>query len=256
MFAPEFLPIHILSVVAQSYFQFKQFRIHQDRVAMKVSTDACIQGAWTPIPAGAQRALDMGSGSGLLALFLAQRGPQLHIDALEISEEDARQGAENLMASPWARRLVPIQGDHAHFFPHYGYELICTNPPFYVDSLPAHSAPRERARHLSRSGQRQWLESIGRLLAPEGRLSIQYPADREGLWSGELRRLGLILESELRIRAYPSRPPYRVVGLWRSGDSSFLSSPVQRMNLSVYLGKGEGYSPEFRDLMKDFYLFL
>lgn len=242
--------------MAKTYFQFKQFRIDQDRVAMKVSTDACVQGAWTPIAPEARRVLDMGSGSGLLALFLAQRGPGLLIDALEIGEEDACQGAENLADSPWADRLHSIQGDHRTYYPPLPYDLICTNPPFYVDSLGAQAPERERVRHLSQEGLREWMDSVDRMLADGGRVSIQYPADRERIWVRELERIGLHKESELRVRPYASRPAYRVLGLWRRPEPAKAIPQSRSMDLSIYQGKGRGYSPEFRTLMQDFYLFL
>src|ERR1700739_4799939 len=97
--------------MGNSYFQFKQFTIAQDRCAMKVTTDACIQGAWTPLRPGIRRALDVGAGTGLLSLMLAQRNPDIIIDAIEADPAAAAQAAENAASSTWRDRVNIICAD-------------------------------------------------------------------------------------------------------------------------------------------------
>src|SRR5690606_2219536 len=97
--------------MSNSYFRFKQFTVHQEHCAMKVSTDACIQGAWTPIGAQVKNILDIGAGTGLLSLMLAQRQPQAKIDAIELDAAAAQQAAQNIAASPWADWVAVITGD-------------------------------------------------------------------------------------------------------------------------------------------------
>src|SRR5437763_1278410 len=115
--------------MSQSYFQFKQFTIHQDHCAMKVSTSACIQGAWTPIPDNAGSALDVGTGTGLLSLMLAQRAPQLSIDSIEIDAIAAAQANENVHQSPFADHIHLMQCDAKEYNPEKKYDLIICNPP-------------------------------------------------------------------------------------------------------------------------------
>lgn len=102
--------------MSNSWFQFKRFTIHQDRCAMKVSTDACIQGAWTPLKQGVKRILDIGCGTGLLTLMLAQRTESAIIDAIELDEDAALQAKENVQKSPWKDRIKVIQADVRDYF--------------------------------------------------------------------------------------------------------------------------------------------
>eukprot|EP01136_Pigoraptor_vietnamica_P012822 Opistho-1_new@53158 len=118
-------------VMSNHYFQFKQFTIHQDKCAMKVSTDACIQGAWTPIANDVVHVLDIGTGTGLLSLMLAQRNSNIHIDAIELDADAARQAQENISASPWADRVDVMQGDVTAYQFAKQYDMVICNPPFF-----------------------------------------------------------------------------------------------------------------------------
>ncbi|HEX5652644.1 MAG TPA: methyltransferase, partial [Chitinophagaceae bacterium] len=130
--------------MANSWFRFKQFTIHQDRCAMKVTTDACLFGAWvteqilnadklTPITE-ARKILDIGTGSGLLALMLAQQTAH-SIDALEIDQQAFEQARENIQASSWPDSIAMIHADARTFQPEFHYDIIISNPPFYEKEL-------------------------------------------------------------------------------------------------------------------------
>jgi tRNA1Val (adenine37-N6)-methyltransferase len=144
--------------MANSYFDFKQFRIEQGNCGMKVSTDACIQGAWTPVPHGACRILDAGAGTGLLSLMLAQRAPEVMIDALEIDEAAAIQAGENISASAFADRIHIHHQDVRSFQPEDQYDLIICNPPFFINSLNSPEAARNLARHNHTLQQKDLLD--------------------------------------------------------------------------------------------------
>ena len=128
-------------------FTFKQFFVAHDRCAMKVGTDGILLGAWAPI-AGVKHVLDIGAGSGLLALMLAQRtGDDVHVEAIELDEEAAAQARENALASPWASRIEVWQADIHQWQPSQTrrYELIISNPPFFAEGVPC--AARAGAVH-------------------------------------------------------------------------------------------------------------
>src|SRR6185503_17847665 len=109
--------------MSNSYFQFKQFRIEQDRCAMKVTTDACIQGAWTPLLPRIKRVLDIGAGTGLLSLMLTQRNPGITVDAIELDKEAAGQASANVNASAWKDSINIIEGDVCNYAFGQKYDL-------------------------------------------------------------------------------------------------------------------------------------
>src|SRR4051812_8170670 len=117
--------------MSNSYFQFKRFRIDQGSCAMKVTTDACIQGAWCPISPDVKAVLDIGAGTGLLSLMLAQRNDDICIDAIEYDKDAAIQAAGNVLASGWRDRISILYADvRDHRFARR-YDLIISNPPFF-----------------------------------------------------------------------------------------------------------------------------
>lgn len=129
------------------FFQFKQFTVQQDRCAMKVTSDACIFGAWVPVPDGVRRVLDVGTGTGLLSLMLAQRFPNVEIDAVEIDEDAAEQAAENVAASPFANRIRVFHSAIADFKPDRPIDFVVSNPPFFETALSGPDERRNLARH-------------------------------------------------------------------------------------------------------------
>jgi tRNA1Val (adenine37-N6)-methyltransferase len=135
--------------LGNSYFQFKQFTVHQGDCAMKVTTDACIQGAWTPVQKDEVRILDIGAGTGLLSLMLAQKAPNAIVDAVELNEQAATQAGQNFAGSPWADRLNVICSDIQGYRATHKYDLIISNPPFFNNSLKGPEASRNNARHTT-----------------------------------------------------------------------------------------------------------
>jgi tRNA1Val (adenine37-N6)-methyltransferase len=133
--------------MANDYFRFKEFTIQQDRTAMKVGTDGILLGAWVGVK-GVRKTLDVGTGTGLIALMLAQRGVH-ELDAIEIDESAARQAMENVAASPWTSRVTVNHVSLQEFAlrTHSRYDLIVSNPPFYEHAYPTKSQGRAFARH-------------------------------------------------------------------------------------------------------------
>ena len=121
--------------MSNPYFQFKQFTVWHDKCAMKVGTDGVLLGAWTSVQ-GAHSILDVGTGTGLVALMLAQRSlPNTNIVALEIDEAAARQAKENIVRSPWKKQIEVVQADFRKYQSPEKFDVIVSNPPYFVDSL-------------------------------------------------------------------------------------------------------------------------
>ncbi|MBX2905631.1 MAG: methyltransferase [Taibaiella sp.] len=219
---------------------------------MKVTTDACIQGAWTTIEAKTVSILDIGAGTGLLSLMLAQRHPNAQIDAVEYDHEAARQAGENFEASPWKDRLHVVNTDIKDFHPQHQYDLIICNPPFFVNSLLSGSKSKDRARHDISLTQNELAEAVARLLSPEGRFSVLLPYVEYRLWQQHATTAGLIETGCLYVKHTPITEVKRVVGIFQKGKSDLVSTPE-----TLVIKDSDGnYSPQFCELLSGFYLAL
>ncbi|MBK8339943.1 MAG: methyltransferase [Flavobacteriales bacterium] len=159
-------------------FRFKQFTVQQDRCSMKVSTDGVLFGAWADY-ANAKRILDIGTGTGLLALIAAQRNTEAWIDALEIDDDAAAQAAENVAASPWADRIRVHRADARRVHAGDPYDLILCNPPYYSGYSASPDARIGLAKHSGELTFPELIDAVGKHLAPTGRLAVIIPANRE-----------------------------------------------------------------------------
>ena len=155
-------------------FRFKQFAVRQDRCPMKVGTDGVLLGAWAEVRPGDRRMLDVGTGTGLIALMLAQRSAAW-ITAVDIDVECATQAAENFAASPWADRLDAVSVAVQRYDPVEKFDLIVSNPPYYVDSLLSPDEGRNTARHAAGLPFGELAAAVVRLLSPGGRFALVLP---------------------------------------------------------------------------------
>ncbi|MDD4922038.1 MAG: methyltransferase [Bacteroidales bacterium] len=160
--------------MGQPSFRFKQFEVFHDRCAMKVGTDGVLLGAWV-VPGEAKRILDVGTGSGLIALILAQRSTAF-VDGVELDADAAGQAAENVAASPWRER-VHIYEEDFNGYANGFYDLIISNPPFFRKSLKAPVKERSQARHTDTLGYGMLVEKSAEMLMPDGRFAVILPAD-------------------------------------------------------------------------------
>ncbi len=160
-----------------NWFEFKQFRIVQQRAAMKVGTDGVLLGAWTLLN-DAARVLDIGSGTGLIALMLAQRSEAI-IDAVEIDEPASEETLSNFQQSPWSTRLTVYNtGFREYILNKSGlYDLIVSNPPYFVNSLKTQNAALSVARHNDQLSFDELITGAGKLLCVSGRLCVIIPGD-------------------------------------------------------------------------------
>lgn len=239
--------------MANSYFEFKKFTVRQDLCAMKVGTDGVLLGAWVSL-AGSRDVLDIGTGTGLIALMLAQRGESenrpLRIDALDIDAGAVEQAALNIQASPFSDRIRT----ECQSFVSYArlsekrYDLIVSNPPYFHNSLKCPDIQRNTARHTDTLTLEELLEGCCRLLSPAGRIALILPA----AWKVELvrlaRPLGLNIIRQTDVSSIEGKPPKRLLAELSTAaqqcaaDSMALESTLRR------------YTPEFTALIKDFYL--
>ncbi|MEL6636900.1 MAG: methyltransferase [Bacteroidota bacterium] len=172
----------------KTVFQFKQFDIHQDRCTMKVGTDGIMLGAWAPVDA-ARRVLDIGTGSGVIAIMLAQRAPEAAITAVEIEEASFTQARDNMAACTWCDRLVAVHQSIQDFSRQQTerFDLIVSNPPFFSGGTFSHNQDRNSVRHTVKLPNGDLLSAARNLLAPTGRFCVILP-HLEGLRFVELAR--------------------------------------------------------------------
>lgn len=234
--------------MSNQYFQFRQFTIVQDKCAMKVSTDACIQGAYTPIADGIKRALDIGTGTGLLSLMLAQRNERITIDAVELDALAAGQAKENAATSSFGNRVHILEGDIVTFAPSFEYDLIICNPPFFTNSLLGDTAQRNMARHTLTLTYRQLLEAIIRLLADDGTASVLLPFSQQQQWEQLVRANDLYLHRRLFVKPYQHHSHNRVISILSKHTASCIDE-----ELVIYRAQNS-YTPEAIALLSPFYV--
>jgi len=234
--------------MSNQYFRFKQFTIQQDRCAMKVSTDACIQGAWTPLLPGVKEVLDIGAGTGLLSLMLAQRDTNISMDSIELDVEAAKQAKENVASSPWAESINVIQGDATAYDFSLRYDMVICNPPFFQNSLLGDRNERNIARHTLSLTYQGLIDVLKKALKPDGYASVLLPFAEYKEWEILLEQNGWNVFKKLIVKPKGTLGPNRVVSLCA------INKPKQPdEQLTIYAGE-QMYTKEFGDLLQPFYL--
>jgi tRNA1Val (adenine37-N6)-methyltransferase len=233
------------------YFKFKQFTIRQDRCAMKVSTDACVFGAWL----AAQRlpvthTLDIGCGTGLLMAMLAQQW-EGRFTGIDIDGEASLQATENLASTPWTDRLDVVAGDARSYPFSQSFDCIVSNPPFFERHWESDDHRLNLARHSSRLSLAELMGTIGRNLQPGGHAGILLPYDRAADCSAQAIRQGLWLQRRMDLRQTPGHGFFRSCMLFRDGAS--VDAAID--SLTIQDGTGR-YTPEAADLLRPYYLYL
>jgi tRNA1Val (adenine37-N6)-methyltransferase len=240
--------------VPNDYFQFQQFRIDQADCAQKVSTDACILGAAADL-SDATRILDLGTGTGLLALMAAQRAPDATVEAIEIDPAAAAQAAANVAASPWANRMQvhPLSlAVYAATQPGLFSHIIC-NPPFFRRSLAPPDAARATARHEG-EGSLTFGDIISFAVAHlslDGTLTVLLPPPEMQQFEHEADAAGLPARARLVVQHRPGGRSTRSISTFGRGAPSRLRTG----NLVIQDAEG-AYSAAFRELLGGFYLAL
>lgn len=237
-----------------TFFRFKQFTIHQDRCAMKVGTDGVLLGAWTDIT-GVASILDVGSGTGLVSLMLAQRS-NAEITGVEIDAEAVGQSRENISASAWHNRIQIL---HTSFQDYIlactqktvckKFDLIVSNPPFHPEHIKPESHQRRLARHSDELSPAEVLEWGRKVLLPGGKIVLIVPQKilPELLLGAELH--GLYLTRQLCVKPTPQKAVHRNLLSFSLQPGTF-----SREELIVEMDTRHNYSEDYIELTRDYYL--
>jgi len=229
------------------YFSFKQFTVRHDRCAMKVGTDGVLLGAWIDLNSS-RRILDIGTGTGLIALMLAQRCSDARIIAVDIDSAAVEQAQENIQASPWKNRVEVLQQDICTYHPHGTFDTIVSNPPYFIDSLKCPDGQRSTARHTDTLDADRLIGKVSELLSPDGSFSIILPAEQ----TEDLIRVAdekrLYPSRQTRVITRPGLSPKRILMEFRK-----ISTVFQPDELVIELER-HVYSEEYIALTKEFYL--
>lgn len=233
-------------------FTFKAFFVAHDRCAMKVGTDGVMLGAWSPV-SKARHVLDIGTGSGLLALMLAQRtGPTVTIDAVELDAQAAGQAKENVQASPWADRITVHEADIRQWSMENTarYDLIVSNPPYFDEGVKCATPERDRARYTTTLDHASLLEIAATLVTEEGFFCVVLPIEASELFTQKALGLGWHLRLRTDVAETEGRLPHRVLLAFspRAGD-------VFADRLAIR-GPDQRYSDSYTALTQSFYLFM
>ena len=235
--------------MSNEYFQFKQFTIHQQRCAMKVGTDGTLLGAWAQVPKNSARILDIGTGTGLIALMMAQRFPESTILGIDIDCEAVSQAQENVAASPFAARVDIKLHNVVDFECEDNFDAIVSNPPYFVDALKCPDQHRTIARHSISLTYEGLIKSAYRLLKPDGKFSLVIPSECRSLIDTEACLAGFFLSRVCQIRTTPRKQSKRQL-------IEFSKHPVDELNIEegIIEESPNVRSSWYQTLTQDFYI--
>jgi tRNA1Val (adenine37-N6)-methyltransferase len=234
-----------------SLFQFKQFSVNQDQTAMKIGTDGVLLGAWTPIDNNPKSVLDIGTGTGIIALMLAQRCDAEQIDALEIDENAYEQAVENFEGSPWGDRLFCFHAGLDEFIddPEDEYDLIVSNPPFFSEDYRSANEQRDLARFQEAMPFEELVEAADLLLSENGIFSVIIPFNEEDRFIELCAEVELFPIKVTRVKGTQNTKIVRSLLAFKRYELSVLTAD----ELVIEISRHE-YTPEYISLTKDFYL--
>jgi len=232
-------------------FKFKQFSINQDKTAMKVGTDGVLLGAWTPINHNPFSILDIGTGTGLIALMLAQRTTAEQIDALEIDEDAYEQAVDNFENAPWSDRLFCFHAGLDEFIeePEDEYDLIVSNPPFYSEDYKTENEQRDLARFQDALPFEELVEAADLLLSENGILAVIIPYKEESRFIALAKDFDLFPTKITRVKGTPTSEIKRSLLAFSRHEIIDILTDELVIETDRHL-----YTPEYISLTKDFYL--
>lgn len=231
--------------------------VHQDRCAMKVTTDACLFGAWVARQIQQKSKiepdvlLDIGTGTGLLSLMLAQKNPGLEIHAIEIDPMAAGQAADNFHLSPWVQRISLFHADVRQYQFQRPYSIIVSNPPFYENELSGPNRLKNLAHHQEGLLLKELFGIIQQNLGPDGRFYLLLPFKRKAETEALIQQFGFSISKLLQVKQSPAHGYFRIM---IEAKQFKLNSEITEIKELIISDKENMYSKNFSNLLKDYYL--
>ena len=233
--------------MSNPYFQFKQFTIYQDRCAMKVGTDGVLLGAWADV-SSAHSILDIGTGTGLIALMVAQRSGAF-VTALEMDVEASKQALENVERSPWNEKIKVVNLSLQEYDSLMKYDHIISNPPYFNQSLKSPKEGRTTARHTDTLSYDDLLKGVVRLLDEEGIFSVILPFSEKERFVTLAEQYNLYPARITEVLPTPISTPKRFMA-----EFSFQQVECQQNSLIIESAGRHQYSDDYKQLTEQFYL--
>jgi tRNA1Val (adenine37-N6)-methyltransferase len=233
-----------------STFEFKQFKIKQDRCAMKVGTDAVLLGAWADV-SKAEYILDIGTGTGIIALMMAQRC-NAEIDAIDIDKESTEQARLNALESKFKDRIEIVHTSFQHYYSNTTkkYDLIVSNPPYFIDSLKNPGESRSTARHSETLPFNNLLKGVKQLLSSEGKFCLILPKNEGLIFRKMAEESGFFLTHLLKVRTAAGKE----IEKRHLMQFELFSKELSESTLQIEKGGRHDFTEEYIALTKDFYL--
>ncbi|WP_350290206.1 methyltransferase [uncultured Croceitalea sp.] len=231
-------------------FIFKEFTINQDRCAMKVGTDGVLLGAWVSIKDTPNSILDIGAGTGLIALQMAQRSYAETVDAIELDDEAYEQCVENFEASQWSDRLFCYHASLQEFTEELAenYDLIVSNPPFYIENVTSGDKSRDKARQNLSLPFKELLDGVKKLLSNEGDFAVIIPFKEEKNFLKQAITFGLYVNRITHVKGNPDSEIKRSLLQF-----SFYETTIQKDELVIEIERHQ-YTKAYQELTAPFYL--
>lgn len=231
-------------------FAFKQFTIHQDRCAMKVGTDAVLLGAWI-VPNGSKTILDIGTGTGIIAMMLAQK-TEAHIDAIDIDVDAVNQAAQNISESKFADKIHVSRNSFQDYVKSTAktFHLIVSNPPYFEQCLKSSDEQRSQARHAYSLPFEELIDGVSKILDPKGKFCLILPKPEAERFRLLAEKKGLYLSKLLRVKSRADKDTDKRHLM----QFEFIPTEFSEKTLVIEKGERHDYTEEYKEFTRDYYL--
>jgi tRNA1Val (adenine37-N6)-methyltransferase len=238
-----------LLILERKAFRFKEFSVFHDKCAMKVGTDAVLLGAWTNA-SDAKHILDIGTGTGIISLMLAQQC-NASIDVIDIDESAFRQAQENIENSPWKNRINATHSSLQDYCIHKTkeYDIIVSNPPYFIDSSKAAEESRTNARHTDKLSFQDLLNGVACLLSKSGKFYTILPVNEGEILIKMASLQGLHLSKMTEVIPRENKPTKRLLMQFE-----FIQKPIEKTSIIIEENERHQYTEAYKNLTKDYYL--